>query len=287
MARRGRHPGRAQGHARRRGRRRGGPDGRARRCPGPGPRRRRRPHLVRPFLRRHGAVPGDYASALEDGGPLPLGEVLAVGRAVAGALDALHGRGLLHHRIEPGNILRAPEGAVLADMGGVTPVEGRPAPVGLDPLAVAYASPEALSGQHPLTPASDVYRLATVLWALLAGYPPFARGPGAIGDPFTYRERALSENPPRLPRADLPVRLRAVLDRALSREPGRRQDAAEFARDLAPGEPPTGALEPVPGANDAWGSPARRPGPTGGPWTPGVPPTPPGTLWGLGLLDPG
>ncbi len=179
---------------------------------------------------------GDYASASEDRGPLPLEEVLGVGRAVASALAALHARGLLHHRIEPGNILRTPDGAVLADVGGVLPEDQRPEPVGLEPVAVAYASPEALSGIHPLTPASDVYRLATVLWTLLAGYPPFAPGPGAVGDPFAYRERVLAEDPPRLPRADLPGSLREVLDRALSRDPAERQDAAALAAALGGGQ---------------------------------------------------
>ncbi|MEU3019081.1 protein kinase [Nocardiopsis sp. NPDC007018] len=197
---------------------------------------------------------GDYASAMADRGPLPVAEVLAVGRAVAEALAALHERGLLHHRVEPANVLRAPGGAVLADVGGVLPVEGRAEPVGLDPVAVAYASPEALGGRHPLTPASDTYRLGAVLWALLAGHPPFARGPGEVGDPFAYRERALSEGPPRLPRADLPGRLRALLDRVLSRDPDRRPSAAELARDLA-GE----------GAGAGEGAPSEPGGPAGAP----------------------
>lgn len=195
---------------------------------------------------------GDYACLLEDRGPLPLEEVLAVGRSVAGALAALHGRGLLHHRVEPGNILRASGGGVLADVGGVLPADQRTGPVGLDPVAIAHASPEALNGQHPLTPASDVYRLAVVLWTLLAGHPPFAEGPDSVGDPFTYRERVLAEDPPRLPRSDLSAQLRAVLDRALSRDPAQRQDAAALARDLggrAPGAHAEDAVDPVAAVN--------------------------------------
>lgn len=197
---------------------------------------------------------GDYASVLADRGPLPLAEALAVGRSVAGALAALHGRGLLHHRIEPGNILSAPGGGVLTDVGGVLPADQRTEPVGLDPVAVAYASPEALSGQHPLTPASDVYRLGAVLWTLLAGHPPFAEGPGSTGDPFTYRERALAGELPRLPRSDLSAPLRAVLERALSRDPAQRQSAADLAREL--GGPELGG--PDLGGRDSGGG---EPGP--------------------------
>ncbi|GHC81932.1 hypothetical protein GCM10007079_22440 [Nocardiopsis terrae] len=188
---------------------------------------------------------GDYAAALEDRGPLPLEEVLVVGRSVARALAALHGRGLLHNRVEPGNVLCAPAGAVLADVGGVLPAEQRPEPVGPDPVAVAHASPEALRSDRR-TPASDVYGLATVLWTLLAGHPPFARGDSGPEDPFAYRERVLAEDPPRLPRADLPAHLREVLDRALSRDPGRRQDAAALAEELG-GAPDTGAAVAGPG----------------------------------------
>ncbi|MGW5877513.1 protein kinase domain-containing protein [Nocardiopsis terrae] len=188
---------------------------------------------------------GDYAAALEDRGPLPLEEVLAVGRSVARALAALHDRGLLHNRVEPGNVLCAPAGAVLADVGGVLPADQRPEPVGPDPVAVAHASPEALRSDRR-TPASDVYGLATVLWTLLAGHPPFARGDGGSEDPFAYRERVLAEDPPRLPRADLSAHLREVLDRALSRAPGRRQDAAALAEELG-GAPDTGAAVAGPG----------------------------------------
>ncbi|WP_017586193.1 protein kinase domain-containing protein [Nocardiopsis ganjiahuensis] len=202
---------------------------------------------------------GDYASALDDRGPLPLEEVLGVGRSVAGALAALHGRGLLHHRIEPGNILRGPDGAVLADVGGLLPAEERPEPVGLEPVAVAYASPEALSGAHPLTPASDVYRLAVVLWTLLAGHPPFAREAGTTGDPFAYRERVLAEDPPRLPRADLPAPLREVLDRALSKDPAERQDAAALAADLDRVAPGTVAVGPDPADTGAEGAAGTAP----------------------------
>ncbi|WP_067604195.1 serine/threonine protein kinase [Nocardiopsis listeri] len=176
---------------------------------------------------------GDYAAALADRGPLPLAEVLTVARSVADTLRSLHERGLLHHGVEPANLLRAPGGAALTDAGGVLPIGERPGPVAPDPMAIAHTPPEILRGE-PGGPASDVHRLGTTLWTLLAGHPPFAQGPDPGLDPFAYRDKVLATDPPRLPRADLPAGLRSVLERAVAREPDERYpDAAAFADALA------------------------------------------------------
>ncbi|MEU3308073.1 protein kinase [Nocardiopsis sp. NPDC006832] len=176
---------------------------------------------------------GDYAAALADRGPLPLAEVLAVARSVAGTLRALHERGLLHHGVEPANLLRTPGGATLTDAGGVLPIGERPEPVAPDPMTIAHTPPEILRGE-PGGPASDVHRLGTTLWTLLAGHPPFAQGPDPALDPFAYRDKVLASDPPRLPRADLSAGLRSVLERAVAREPDERYpDASAFAEALA------------------------------------------------------
>ena len=176
---------------------------------------------------------GDYAAALADRGPLPLAEVLAVARSVAGTLRALHERGLLHHGVEPANLLRTPGGATLIDAGGVLPMGERPEPVAPDPTTITHTPPEILRGEAG-GPASDVHRLGTTLWTLLAGHPPFAEGPDPVLDPFAYRDQVLASDPPRLPRADLPSGLRSVLERAVAREPDERHpDAAAFAEALA------------------------------------------------------
>ncbi|GAA1771143.1 serine/threonine-protein kinase [Streptomonospora arabica] len=188
----------------------------------------------RAFVAMDYCAEGDYAANLRRRHPLPVEEVVRAGVAAASALHAVHEQGLLHHGVEPANLLRCSAGALLADAGAVRPIgEPFPAP-GPDPDAVLHAPPEALRGE-PAVPASDVYRLASTLWTLLAGYPPFGEGPEQERvDPFEYRDKALGAAPPRLPRADLPGALRPVFGRALAKDPEERYaTAAGFAAALA------------------------------------------------------
>ena len=89
----------------------------------------------------------------------------------------------------------------------------------------AYLSPEAASGQA-LTPASDVYASAAVLYELLSGSPPF------IGRDVLATLRAHCEEPaPAL--GDHGPEMQGLLARALAKEPADRPaDAAAFLAEL-------------------------------------------------------
>ncbi|MEU4282697.1 protein kinase domain-containing protein [Nocardiopsis dassonvillei] len=239
----------------------------------------------RPFVAMDHCAGGDYAARLRLRHPLPVEEVVGAGLAVAGALEAVHGRGLLHHGVEPANLLLTGEEVVLADAGAVLPTGAVPPPVGLDPGALAYAPPEALRGERP-SEASDVYRLAATLWTLLSGHPPFGGGQRGTVDPFDHRERVLGARPPGPPRADLPAALRDALDRALAKDPAERfPSAAEFAEALtapaagAPGEageedalaesgalPPEEGAAPLPGHAAAGGEAGEEASEHAAPW---------------------
>ena len=144
-----------------------------------------------------------------------------MGSAVATALEAVHAKGLLYHGIEPSNMLKFGDAAVLTDAGDVLPMDTAPPVPEPDPDAIVHAPPEVLRGEG-VGPASDLYRLASCLWTLLAEYPPFADGAHAPIDPFAYRDRALVDPPPEPPRADVPRALWPVFERALARFPGDR-----------------------------------------------------------------
>ncbi|MEE2045733.1 protein kinase, partial [Nocardiopsis tropica] len=138
---------------------------------------------------------GDYARALAEDGPLAVDEVLTVGRTVARALEGMHELGLLHHAVTPANILRGASGPTLTDFGSTLPLDHPFPPVYYTRAALDHAPPEEVAGSRP-TPASDVYRLASTLWTLLAGHAPFA-GPGQEETgPREYRSRLLSGTPP-------------------------------------------------------------------------------------------
>ncbi|CAL9430798.1 serine/threonine protein kinase [Nocardiopsis dassonvillei] len=199
---------------------------------------------------------GSFGDMLARRGPAPVQEAAAVSRSVAAALGSMHGRGLLHGDVCPGNILRAGRTPVLTGFGSVhRSGEALPPP---DPATESFlhAAPEALRGE-PRTPASDVYQLASTVWTMLVGYTPFSSTDGTPFDPRGYAERVLTQDPKPVPRADISRKLRGVLTRALAKLPEERfatpaafASAFEQARTSRPATTlgATGGQEPLSGA---------------------------------------
>lgn len=231
----------------------------------------------RPFTAMPLYGEGDYAALLEGRHPLPAAEVAGVGAALAATLSALRAAGLAHPAVEPSHVLRGEEGVALAGLDRVLPADA-PAPVP-EAAELHYSPPEAVGGGVSV-PASDVYRLAATLWALLAGRPPFSDGDGAL---FALRERVRGEVLPP-PRADLPDSWQEVLARGLEKDPGlRHPDVSAFAADLeaavsapaavaaatvpVPGPPaaPTAGRAPVTGPSGERAEPPAAPEPPSAP----------------------
>src|SRR5262245_24610322 len=126
-------------------------------------------------------VDGSDLASLIKGGPLAPARALALLSQVAEALDNLHDRGLVDLDVKPANVLvtsgeSAGEHVYVADFGltrrGATGHRTR----GGDFLgSPTYAAPEHLRGE-PVDGRTDGYSLACVLFACLAGRPPF-QGP--------------------------------------------------------------------------------------------------------------
>jgi len=130
----------------------------------------------RPFLAME-RLEGETLAAQIARGALPLDRALALFGELCGAVHALHDQGLVHRDLKPENVfVTAPGGhAVLLDFGiakdlaapaSTTTQEGhvRGTP--------AYMAPERFFGQ-PAGLATDVYELALVLYAMLAGRLPW------------------------------------------------------------------------------------------------------------------
>jgi serine/threonine protein kinase len=126
------------------------------------------PYLVMELLE------GDTLADRLAGGPMPPAEAARIGAAVADALDAAHGRGIIHRDVKPSNVLLTPAGEVkVMDFGIAAAADETHSTTGSGLYGTAaYISPERAAGQAA-TPAADLYSLGAVLYELLTGRPPF------------------------------------------------------------------------------------------------------------------
>jgi serine/threonine-protein kinase len=174
-------------------------------------------------------VDGEPLSALlAREGRLGLGRSLDILGQAGLALGAAHRAGLVHRDIKPANLLVRPDGMVKVIDFGVAQALGPRACDQRDGLfgTAGYLSPEQATGQ-PVTPASDVYALGVVAYECLAGRRPFT------GDhPLAVALAHLLQAPPPLP-DDVPAAVRALVARAMAKDPRRRPaDASMFGRRL-------------------------------------------------------
>jgi len=119
---------------------------------------------------------------LERAGQLPLDEAVRITRVIAEALDFAHGRGVIHRDIKPENIMLHQGEPMVADFGIALAVSTagreRLTETGLSLGTPAYMSPEQATADPKLDGRSDQYSLASVLYEMLAGEPPYT-GPTA------------------------------------------------------------------------------------------------------------
>lgn len=113
---------------------------------------------------------------------LDLAARLDLFRQVVQAVQHAHARLVVHRDLKPGNILVTPEGVVkLLDFGIAKLMdtgEDETATTSFHAFTTRYASPEQLRGE-PISIATDIYNLGTVLFRLLTGRHPFEVDPRA------------------------------------------------------------------------------------------------------------
>ena len=145
---------------------------------------------------------------------LTVGRVLVLLRQVADGLDAMHGAGVLHLDVKPANVLvgrvypdedspsrtdTCVDAAYLTDLGlcrflsdgsgGSADSRGGVDFVG----SPRYSSPEHLRGTT-VRPSSDVYSMACMLFACLAGHPPYVGDvPAVVTGHLSGRVPSLSD----------------------------------------------------------------------------------------------
>ncbi|MET7300230.1 serine/threonine-protein kinase [Embleya sp. NPDC005575] len=160
-----------------------------------------------------------------DGAAMPTGRALGI---VAQALDALHAahlRGIVHRDVKPSNLMIGTDDRVTVTDFGIahstaeTKLTASHAVLG----TARYIAPEQARGSGAV-PASDQYAIGVLCYELLTGEALFA------GDAvFEVLLKHIREPAPELP-ADFPEAVRALVAKALAKEPeDRYADAAEMA----------------------------------------------------------
>lgn len=159
----------------------------------------------------------------QQGELIPWEDVIAIGRAVASALDYAHNQGVIHRDVKPANVILEEEGrVVLADFGlarrltqeTMGQVFGSP----------HYISPEQARSSAEAGPRSDLYSFGVILYEALTGQVPFDDP-----SPATLALQHIVDEPPP-PRAvnpELSPVVESVLLKALSKDPDDRFPSGE------------------------------------------------------------
>lgn len=181
------------------------------------------------------AVEGESLKAYGKGQTLlPANQALKVIIECCHALDYSHQQNILHRDIKPANImLDHNKSAKLLDYGIAVGLTNDSALERQGPTLGTpnYMSPEQILGRE-LTPASDFYSLATVLFELLSGRQLFKAR--KVKDLF---RTVVNQAAPRLDevKPDMPKGLADIIAKALLKKPSARyQSGAEMAAALEP-----------------------------------------------------
>ncbi|UED86425.1 protein kinase domain-containing protein [Streptomyces profundus] len=213
-------------------------------------------------------VPGPtLQEAVARGGPLPVPVVRRLGVDLARALAAVHGAGLVHRDVKPGNVLLAAEGPRLIDFGIARATDASTlTATGKMIGSPGFMSPEHVAGGRQVRAASDVFCLGAVLCFAATGTGPFGEAPLAV---LLYR---IAEGEADL--SAVPDELRATLTAALHPDPARRPGLAEL---VAAFDGAQGAEWPPPVGELIAGQEAEVRRLTARPPMPSLPPAAPGT----------
>jgi serine/threonine-protein kinase len=221
------------------------------------------------------------AAALVD---LPIGDpatLIAIGTQVAGALEVVHGRRMVHRALKPDSIFLAtptPRPTVkLLDFGVANFTQSvRQSQTGSLLGAPLYMSPEVGRGLSNVDHRADIYSLGCVLFELATGRPPFVRegaGELIVAHSTEVPPSAKDLEPSLSPAID------SLLARMLRKEPVQRpQSMMEVVATLRACAIPAGVPVPVfaatPGLVTATPAP-RSMTPLAAPATPSTPPLSP------------
>jgi len=166
---------------------------------------------------------------VEQSGPLPVVDILRIGRQVAAGLAAAHAQSLIHRDIKPANILleKGTKRALITDFGLAKAIDD----VGVTGTSVVAGTPQYMSPEQArgltVDNRSDLFSLGCVLYVMSTGRPPFTADSTAAVIQQICQE---SSQPITELRREIPEALVEIIDRLLDKRPdGRIQAASEVA----------------------------------------------------------
>jgi hypothetical protein len=178
------------------------------------------------------------ADVVRDNGPLSPAELHPLAIGISTALVAIHGAGVIHRDLKPGNVLFALGGVKVIDFGIARTLEATSQHTRTDQMVgtVAYMAPERFEtdAHRVVGTAADVFAWGVVMTYAATGHTPF----GADSAPATAM-RILTQ-PPDLGGVTGP--LRDLVNAALAKDPIERPTARQLLDSLLYG---TGATAPA------------------------------------------
>lgn len=197
-----------------------------------------------------GYIAGSSLQQVVGGGtPLPERTVRILAAGLARALGSIHAAGIIHRDLKPSNVLITIDGPRVIDFGIARALEAAPVGgmthTGATVGSPGFMSPEQVRGT-PLTPASDVFCLGSVLTYAATGRQPFGTA-DSIAHTLMFR---IAHEEPDL--SALPEGLRQLIAGCLAKDPAQRPTPAQLvaqAEGGADGDGPGADDEPwLPGA---------------------------------------
>ncbi len=178
------------------------------------------------------------ADAVDQRGPLPVSEALAIAHQIAAAMASAHASGVVHRDLKPENIILVPDAdapggvrlkvldfgiAKLATetlFGGGTSSTSNGQIMGTP----AFMAPEQCHGASNVDARADIYALGCILYHVLTGRPPFVSdGVGATIAAHLYEHA----NSPATLVPSIPAEVDALVMRLLEKAPTDRPGSME------------------------------------------------------------
>jgi len=171
---------------------------------------------------------GSLRDLLDKQGAFPILDAIDMALDICGALEAIHGRGVIHNDLKPDNILMLEERTkrlvMISDFGSAS-VKGLMGEIGTratGPRTLYYSSPELLQDKL-VDERSDLYAVGGMLYEMIIGEVPFPEE--GVG----WFSRILNDPPivPSSRRNSVSSALDEVILKALKKHPDERYSSAD------------------------------------------------------------